>query len=376
MRIAYFVSNRTVFPGTHDQITASSSVVHNIISVLKKRHDITVFAPKGSHMDGVRIANLGSDPFHLDSDIVQDEWVTKYTIGKKLWFIGEILKQAHMFDLIHIHTEPIYLGMAFVNLIKTSVLFTSHNAVHDYEVDLYMSHLRNNINFSALSYAQIGKLSNSTIPVIPNGIEYTDIPFYSGKDAHGYLFLGRLVEDKGIDTLIHLIESDLQRKYSIVGKGSAQWEKIIVMAAEKNSQITFHSILPRLSTEWSHTIGKSKALLMPIRYEDTCPLVPLEAMAHGTPVIAFARGALPEQIEDGKTGFLINPSNTDMRGNYFMKETGISGLKSAISHIEQMPLPKYMELRRQCRVRIEKLFSVERMAASYETLYNTILANR
>ena len=91
-----------------------------------------------------------------------------------------------------------------------------------------------------------------------------------------------------------------------------------------------------------HLVGHyqtAAALLFPIQWEEPFGLVMIEAMACGTPVIAYNRGSVPEIIVDGKTGFIVDPSK------------GVDGLADAIKHIGDID-------RKACRTHVEKHFSL------------------
>lgn len=374
MRIAYFVSNRTTLPPKGDEIAASTSVVLDLVNAFSNNHDVTVYAAKGTHIDGVKTVDLDFPPFHLDAGLSQDDWTTKFTLGMKSAYVGALFEHAAEYDLIHLHTEPVYLGMPFAHLIKTPVLFTSHNAIHDYELPLYNYYLNQGIHFSGLSHAQIRRLDNkATIPVILNGIQTDTLPFVASVASNApYLFLGRLVVDKGIDTFLAVAKENSNTPFVVAGKGTDEWEKK-TEEAQKTAQLTFLHMLIHKSKEWYQSLSQAKALLMPIQYEDTCPLVPLEAMACGTPVIAFARGALTEQVVDGKTGFLINFSENDIRGDFIIKKTGLEGMNEAIKRMSQLSQPEYALMRKDCRKHVEETFTRERMTSEYEKLYREIL---
>jgi glycosyltransferase involved in cell wall biosynthesis len=119
--------------------------------------------------------------------------------------------------------------------------------------------------------------------------------------------------------------------------------------------------------------GGSRLTLFPIQWEEPFGLVMTESMATGTPVIAFARGSVPEVMKDGETGFIINPSDNDIRGNWLIKKTGVEGLIEAINKIYDMPANEYLKMRKNCRKHVEQKFSMEKMVDSYEDVYKKIL---
>lgn len=101
-------------------------------------------------------------------------------------------------------------------------------------------------------------------------------------------------------------------------------------------------------------LGGAKALLHLIGFDEPFGLSVVEAMACGTPVIAFNRGSMPELIEDGRSGFLVNTTEEAI---------------SAVGRIGQLN-------RAAARARVERHFTAARMAAEYRALYETILRAR
>jgi glycosyltransferase involved in cell wall biosynthesis len=100
----------------------------------------------------------------------------------------------------------------------------------------------------------------------------------------------------------------------------------------------------------------------------------IEAMACGTPIVAYARGSVPEVVVDGETGFIVNTTNEDIRGDFIIKKTGIEGLCEAVNRIYAMPRDEYMLMRRKCRMRVEEHFTSDKMASNYIDLYKKVLS--
>jgi glycosyltransferase involved in cell wall biosynthesis len=103
--------------------------------------------------------------------------------------------------------------------------------------------------------------------------------------------------------------------------------------------------------ERNRLLGKACALLHPIQFDEPFGLSVIESMACGTPVIAFDRGSMPELIENGKSGFLVN--NVD----------------EAIENVARI---KEID-RAYCRRRVERHFTIDRMIDAYVNVYETIL---
>jgi glycosyltransferase involved in cell wall biosynthesis len=99
----------------------------------------------------------------------------------------------------------------------------------------------------------------------------------------------------------------------------------------------------------------------------------IEAMACGTPVIAYARGSVPEVIVDGVTGFVVNSSDDDIRGNWIIKKTGIEGLQEAIEKIYSLSDDEYLKIRKNCRKHVEENFTFNKMVDEYEKVYKEVI---
>ena len=106
--------------------------------------------------------------------------------------------------------------------------------------------------------------------------------------------------------------------------------------------------------EKNEFLGNAQALLFPIDWPEPFGLVMIEAMACGTPIIAYRNGSVPEVIEHGATGFVVD------------------SLEDAVKAVERLPAIS----RRRCREIFEKRFSARRMAHDYVTAYRRLLVDK
>jgi len=171
----------------------------------------------------------------------------------------------------------------------------------------------------------------------------------------GYLaFLGRIAPEKGVDRAI-----EIARRAGLLLRIAAK-----VDSADKD-YFDAH-IAPLLNapgvefigeiceSQKSEFLGGAQALLFPISWPEPFGLVMIEAMACGTPVIAFNRGAVSEIVRNGVTGFVVENVDQAVR---------------AVARVAELDS-------RTIRAIFERYFSVEVMAANYETAYATVLAGR
>jgi len=192
------------------------------------------------------------------------------------------------------------------------------------------------------------------------------------------VFTSRLKKIKGVEEAIN-VALKTKRRLKLSGdiRGSEKeyfYHTIKPLIDKSQGLVKFlhfvnHSMIP-------YFFASGKLFIFPIQWEEPFGLVMIEAMATGTPVVAFARGSVPEVIKDGETGFIVNPSDDDIRGNFIIKKTGIEGLCEAVEKIYSMPEDQYRKMRKACREHVEKNFTVEKMVDAYEKVYEEIISQR
>ncbi|QTN32170.1 glycosyltransferase family 4 protein [Akkermansiaceae bacterium] len=214
---------------------------------------------------------------------------------------------------------------------------------------------RRNLWFTTVGKHMVPALEHiAPTTAIHNAIKVTEFTFQGGvKPDAPLVFLGRIEEIKGTHTAIR-IAKECGRKLVIAGNRSTNpdidrffMEKVEPHLSE---QITY--IGPVGAAEKNKLLGEAAAFLMPIEWDEPFGLVMVEALACGTPVIAIARGAVPEIVEDGVTGVCCNSTEEMIQA---VKSIGILS-------------------RQACRKTAENLFSPETMVDNYEKFYDKVLS--
>jgi glycosyltransferase involved in cell wall biosynthesis len=213
--------------------------------------------------------------------------------------------------------------------------------------------------FKKANYVSISKNQRKPMPNLNftgnvyNGIEVNKFPF-SEKVGNYLAFLGRMSPEKGPLQAIEVakmagLKLKMAAKVDVVDKDFFEG---IIKPLIDNKQIEFIGEIGH--KEKAEFLNNALALLAPIQWEEPFGLYFIEAMACGTPVISFNRGSVPEIIENGKTGFIVNST----------KE-----MASAIKDLDKIN-------RIDCRKHVEGHFTVEKMAEGYINVYKKILGKK
>jgi glycosyltransferase involved in cell wall biosynthesis len=300
-------------------------------------HDVTLFASGDSRTK----ATLA---------YVYDEAPSQW-IGRSHWELNHALAcytSADEFDVINDHTG--ISGLALSGLIETPAVHTVHGPLVGEPGEMYeqMAALVPNLHLISLSINQ--RRPKPGLPWLANCPNALDLSVYPCKPHTGeyLLFLGRLSADKGCHRAIAVaMERELPLK--IAGKKQ-----------ERKEQEYFEEFVePHLGIHGIEYLGEvshgtkvellqdARATLFPIDWEEPFGLVMIESMACGTPVIATNRGAVPEVIEHGRSGIIVDT----------YREMG-----AALEAADALdPL--------ECRRYVEERFSPERMVDDYVRAY-------
>jgi len=253
------------------------------------------------------------------------------------------------YDIVHDHSVmgPVY-AQQFPDL---PVVTTVHGPFNHELTDLY-GRIAARVPLIAISHAQSKPVPQIPIArVIHHGLDVDAFPVGKG-DGGYFLFLGRMSPDKGAHRATEICYK-AGVPLLMAAKMREPWEHEyfdVYVRPYLNDDIRYLGEVAH--EEKLELLANARGLIFPIRWNEPFGMVMLEAMACGTPVLAFPEGAAPEVVEDGKTGFLC-ADETEMI--------------AAVGRIDEID-------RADCRAAVEGYFSAERMVAEHVELFGDILA--
>lgn len=209
----------------------------------------------------------------------------------------------------------------------------------------------------ALSRSQAATFRDGVFRVIPHGVKVADFAFSEEADPE-LAWIGRMTPKKGAAEALE-IAAAAGMPLRVGGAPQTSREEAYFRA----------EIAPRLGPGATYrgqvaradrgAFYRARALLCPIRWDEPFGLTMAEAMACGTPVIAYDRGAVREVVEDGVTGFVCPPK--DRRA-----------MVAAVERLLALPADRYREMRRACRRHVEERFTIEQTVDGYEAVYAAV----
>jgi glycosyltransferase involved in cell wall biosynthesis len=270
------------------------------------------------------------------------------SVPYNLIMLDKVARRQHEFDVLHFHIDffhyPQFRSMAH----KT--LTTLHGRQDLPELpDIYGA-------FPHMPLVSISDHQRLPVPSVNwRGTVHHGLPpalLKEGKGDGGYLaFLGRICADKGILPAIEIARGagmPLKVAAKIDPADREYFERQVAPVLARSPHVEFIGEI--CDGRKSEFLGGAKALLFPISWPEPFGLVMIESMACGTPVIAFDSGSVPEILEDGLTGFVVN------------------SVEEAVAAVEKLD----WLFRPTIRSRFEERFSVTAMARDYVRIYQKL----
>ena len=308
--------------------------------LVRHGHDVTLFA-SGDSQTSARLVAACPDALRLGG--------CRDFLAPHLVMLEQVLRHADEFDVVHFHIGLAHYPVA--RRLRMVHLTTLHGRLDLPElVPLYREY--NDVPVVSISQAQRTPLPHARwIATVHHGLPPDELRFRN-RDGEYLAFLGRISPEKRVDRAIAIAKA-------------CGWPIRIAAKVDPADEVYFQcEVRPLLDhplvefigeigeREKSEFLGRARALLFPIDWPEPFGLVMIEALACGTPVIAFRNGSVPEILEEGITGFIVDD------------------LEQAIAATRRVG-----ELSRvACRREFERRFTVSQMASAYTRLYGSLVS--
>lgn len=312
-------------------------------ALVKKGVDVTLFA-SGDSRTSAHLLPMCEKALRLDGRV-------KDALAFHCVMVEELFRRQHEFDLVHAHID--YAPFQRFRQMTLASLTTMHARVDSLEMKAIFHEFKEQ-NMVSISRSQKAYRPEANwVGTVYHGLPADLYKFQAHADDY-LLFLGRICPEKRLDLAIE-----------IAGRAGMHL-KVAAKVDAADAQYFEKNIKHLLDLPWveylgeatdrkkNELLGNARALLFPIDWPEPFGLVMIEAMACGTPVIAFRRGSVPEIIEPGINGFICDD------------------IDSAVEATRKLSLIS----RESCRERFEQRYTAEHMAENYLAIYNRLSKER
>ncbi|HVY39577.1 MAG TPA: glycosyltransferase family 4 protein [Polyangia bacterium] len=308
-------------------------------ALLDLGHEVTLFA-SGDSRTRAPLVPVAPTALRLNPNCQEQ-------VAPHVRLVEEVMRRADEFDVIHFHVD--YFGFSLASRSNVPHVTTQHGRLDIPELEPLFRMFPNEPQVS-ISNAQRGPLAFANWA----GTVYHGLPpdLYRLQPRPGrYLaFLGRVSPEKRVDRAIEIaqqLDMPLKIAAKVASYDQAYFEQT-VKPMLGDPRIEFIGEIGEADKQ--DFLGNAAALLFPVDWPEPFGLVMIEAMACGTPVVAFRRGSVAEVVTDGVSGFVVD------------------SVEEAVA-----ATPRAIELSRAgCRAEFEARFLAERMARDYVTVYESL----
>jgi UDP-glucose:tetrahydrobiopterin glucosyltransferase len=372
MRIALVAP--LVFPIGPPFAGGAQVVVYDLARGLTARgHDVTLFAARGSNVPGVKLVKVDVDYLALQPAVfLADNPANVGTLAAAYFLSADAFRRVFLeiaaaqprFDVVHAHAFD-YPAYTLASFSQMPAIHTLHLPAVNPSINRSLAALQHDaaaynpaarpylVTVSQACAATWQAAGVSIDQVIYNGVD-DNIAYHLTPDRDGHLlFVGRIAPEKGAAIAIRVARA-LGRRLLLLGAIYDQGYYDQEVAPLLGDGVEHRGAVPR--EEVYDEMGRAATLLLPIAWDEPFGLVAAEALMAGTPVVAYARGALPELIEDGRTGYLVPPNDEAAFIEAAQKATTLD--------------------RAACRNAAARRFSLATMIEAHERMYGEIKDKR
>jgi glycosyltransferase involved in cell wall biosynthesis len=311
--------------------------------LVRQGHDVTLFA-SGDSKTTARLVPQCPRALRLDSSSIDQ-------LAHHVLMLENVIRRADDFDIIHFHID--YLHFPCSRRQRVAHLTTLHGRLDIPDLaPLYRE-------FPEMPVVSISSAQREPLPWLNwQGSVHNGVPLnlYRLREQPGeYLaFLGRISPEKRVDRAIEIARRSGMR-IRIAAKVDRVDREYYREVIQPLLDAPFVEYIGEIGeSEKDEFLGRAYALLLPLDWPEPFGMVMIEAMACGTPVIAFRRGSVPEIVEDGVNGYIVN---------------NIEEATHAVRQVTRLD-------RRRCRHVFEQRFTARRMAAGYLRVYERLRARQ
>ncbi len=317
-------------------------VVHSLTEeLIHQGHEVTLFA-SGDSQTNARLCAPCPRSLRTDSSCFDP-------LAYQVLMLEQVWQEARHFDLIHFHCD--WVPFLLTRRLSVPSVHTLHGRLDPPELASLFQEFRD------MPVVSISNAQRAPVPWLNwQATVYHGLPAqsytYQERPGQYLAFLGRISPEKGVDTAIE------------IARRAGMPLKIAAKVDQRDRRYYDEVVKPLLKTPGVEYIGEvgprdkdvllggARALLFSIDWPEPFGLVMIEALACGTPVIGYRRGSVPEIIEHGKTGFIVD---------------GVAEAVTAIARVERLS-------RADCRRAYEQRFSPARMTDDYLAVYQGLVA--
>lgn len=316
-------------------------IIDILVQELSHRgHDVTLFANRASRTSARLIPYPGEKSSPWFDTLRNTAMVTRHILAKDIDIVHSFSRLAYLLPLLPLRVPKLM--------------------TYQRQITARSIRLGNLLSRGTLHFTAIGKHmlrsggDNGKWHYVPNCTSLKHFQFSPVvADGAPLMFLGRIEEIKGPHLAIEVAKKSGSKLYiagNVPSEGKDYFESKIKPFIDGKNIIY---VGPVDDSEKNRLLRESRALLMPVLWEEPFGIVMVEALACGTPIIALNRGAVPEIVEDGVNGFI---------------RSDVDGLVEAVIRVGEIE-------RRRCRERVERHFSADVVTEQYLSVYHDVIAS-
>jgi len=313
--------------------------------LVQQGHDVTLFA-SGDSKTSAKLVPCCKMALRLDPSV-------KNPLVYHIIMLEEVRQRIDQFDVLHFHID--ILQAPLIRDIADCTVTTQHGRLDLPDLIPFYGMFRE-LPLVSVSNDQHKYLRHANwVGTVHHGLPRDLLSFQPNAAGRYLAFLGRISPEKGPNRAIEIAARagmPLEIAAKVDRVDQTYWDEIIQPMVEAHSNVEFIGEIDE--RDKAAFLGEAAALLFPIDWPEPFGLVMIEAMACGTPVIAFRRGSVSEVVEDGISGFVVDTIEEAVR---------------AVQRIVTLD-------RARVRAAFERRFTVDRMARDYVQIYRELAPAR